>query len=95
MVQDRAIFTVTDWQEVVYDVSNGAIFNDPPTSDFKGTFTISETVQDRHVVITDHTKWCVAVMAYWIVPPLIVADLQGHFGYFCLKISVAYFSRFW
>ena len=28
MVQDRAIFTKTEQQKVVYDLSNGAIFND-------------------------------------------------------------------
>jgi len=27
-VQDRAIFTMADQQKVLYDLSNGAIFND-------------------------------------------------------------------
>jgi len=40
---------------------------------------------------TTKTKW---YMAYWIVAsPLTLVDIQGHFSYFCLKISVEHRER--
>jgi len=53
MVQHRAILTMADQQKVVYDLSNGAMFNDlerslPPVSRSRHSLTlnISETVRD-------------------------------------------------
>jgi len=51
MVQDRAILTTAGHQEVVYDLSNGVIFNDferPLTHNL--TLNIPEMVRDTDIV---------------------------------------------
>ena len=57
MVQHRDNTTMTDQYEAVYDLSNGAIFNDlerplPPVSRSRHplTLNISETVQHTDIV---------------------------------------------
>jgi len=57
MVQHRAILTTADQQKVIYDLQNGAIFNDlehplPPISRSRYSLmlSISETVQDTDIV---------------------------------------------
>ena len=61
MVQHRDNTTMTDQYEAVYDLSNGAIFNDlerplPPVSRSRHSLTlnISETVQDTHIVSMEY-----------------------------------------
>ena len=60
MVQHRAILTIADHQKVVYDLSNGTIFNDlerplPPVSRSLHSLTlnISEMVRDTDSFILD------------------------------------------
>jgi len=59
MIEDRAILTMVDWEEIVHDLSNGAIINDPLTQISRErhyltlNLMVSETVQDRHTVNTD------------------------------------------
>ena len=53
MVQDKAILTMADQQKVVYDLSNGAIFNDlerplPPVSRSRHSLTRNITETVRH-----------------------------------------------
>ena len=57
IIQNRAILTTANQQKVVYDLSNGAIFNDlerPRTqilrSRYSLTLNISETVRDTDIV---------------------------------------------
>ena len=57
MVQHTAVLTMADQQKVVYDLSNGAIFNDlerplPPVSRsrYSLTLNISETVRHTDTV---------------------------------------------
>jgi len=57
MVQHTAILTMADQQKVVYDLSNGSIFNDlerplPPVSRLRHSLmlNISETVRHTDIV---------------------------------------------
>ena len=61
MVQHTAILTMADHYKVVYDLSNGAIFNDferplPRVSRSRHSLTlnISETVRDTDIVSMEY-----------------------------------------
>ena len=101
LVQDWAILTFTmlthrksymSYRVVPFSVT----LNDPLTHISTAchySMFILETIQDRHMAITDqttNTKWYVS---YWSVPsPTILINLQGHCSYFCLKISSLLFQ---
>jgi len=67
MVQDRIKLTVTDWEKVIYDLSNSAIFNDLEmawmihNSDLKernySMLNVSDMVQFRNIVTMDNYEY--------------------------------------